>query len=111
MNFGFLQNRITGTGEYYDAKTTDLLLNRRIPIITGYNSILDNVGSVRNQDLEGTLATVNVQSSNFTWETTLNASAVRNRVLQIYGTGGDIGNNLFIGKPLFGICDYVKAGV
>jgi hypothetical protein len=37
---------------------------------------------------------------------------VRNRVLQIYGTGGDdIGNNLFIGKPLFGIYDYVKTGV
>jgi TonB-linked SusC/RagA family outer membrane protein len=112
VDFGFLQNRITGTVEYYDAKTTDLLLNRQIPIISGYGSILDNVGSVRNQGLEGTLTTVNVQHSNFTWETTLNASAVRNRVLQIYGTGGDdIGNRLFIGRPLFGIYDYVKTGV
>jgi TonB-linked SusC/RagA family outer membrane protein len=112
VDFGFLQNRITGTVEYYDAKTTDLLLNRQIPIISGYGSILDNVGSVRNQGLEGTLTTVNVQQSNFSWETTLNASAVRNRVLQIYGTGGDdIGNNLFIGRPLRGIYDYVKTGV
>jgi len=112
VDFGFLQNRITGTLEYYDAKTTDLLLYRQIPIISGYSSILDNVGSVRNQGLEGVLTTVNVQNSNFTWETSLNASAVRNRVLQIYGTGGDdIGNRLFIGRPLFGIYDYVKTGV
>ncbi|QKG56307.1 TonB-dependent receptor [Hymenobacter sp. BRD128] len=112
IDFGFLKNRITGTVEYYDATTNDLLLNRQIPIISGYGSILDNVGSVRNQGVEGVLTTVNVQTPSFTWETSLNASAVRNRLLQIYGTGGDdIGNNLFIGRPLRGIYDYVKTGV
>ncbi len=112
VDFGILKNRITGTIEYYDAKTSDLLLNRQVPIITGYSSILDNVGSVRNQGIEVALTTANVQQPNFTWETTLNFSAVRNRVTQIYGTGGDdIGNNLFIGRPLGGIYDYVKTGV
>jgi TonB-linked SusC/RagA family outer membrane protein len=112
VDFGILKNRITGTVEYYDAKTTDLLLNRQIPIVTGYNSVLSNVGSVRNQGIEVALTTANLQLPSFTWETTLNYSAVRNRVLQIYGTGGDdIGNNLFIGKPLGGIYDYVKTGV
>jgi TonB-linked SusC/RagA family outer membrane protein len=112
IDFGILKNRITGTVEYYDAKTSDLLLNRQIPIITGYGSILDNVGSVRNQGIEVALTTANVQNAAFTWETTLNFSAVRNRVTQIYGTGGDdIGNNLFIGKPLRGSYDYVKTGV
>ncbi len=112
IDFGILKNRITGTVEYYDAKTTDLLLNRQIPIVTGYGSILDNVGSVRNQGVEVSLTTANVQLTNFTWATTLNFAAVRNRVTQIYGTGGDdIGNNLFIGRPLGGIYDYVKTGV
>lgn len=112
VDFGILKNRITGTVEYYDAKTTDLLLNRQIPIVTGYNSVLSNVGSVRNQGIEVALTTANVQLPNFTWETTLNYTAVRNRVTQIYGTGGDdIGNNLFIGRPLGGIYDYVKTGV
>ncbi len=112
IDFGILKNRITGTVEYYDAKTSDLLLNRQIPIITGYGSILDNVGSVRNQGIEVALTTANIQTTNFTWETTLNFSAVRNRVTQIYGTGGDdIGNNLFINKPLRGVYDYVKTGV
>jgi TonB-linked SusC/RagA family outer membrane protein len=112
VDFGILKNRITGTVEYYDAKTKDLLLNRQIPIVTGYNSILSNVGSVRNQGIEVALTTANVQLPNFSWETTLNYTAVRNRVTQIYGTGGDdIGNNLFIGRPLGGIYDYVKTGV
>jgi TonB-linked SusC/RagA family outer membrane protein len=112
VDFGILKNRVTGTVEYYDAKTSDLLLNRQIPIITGYGSILDNVGSVRNQGIEVALTTANVQAPNFSWETTLNFSAVRNRVTQIYGTGGDdIGNNLFIGQPLRGVYDYVKTGV
>jgi TonB-linked SusC/RagA family outer membrane protein len=112
IDFGILKNRITGTVEYYDAKTSDLLLNRQIPIITGYGSILDNVGSVRNQGIEVALTTANVQTPDFTWETTLNFTAVRNRVTQIYGTGGDdIGNNLFIGRPLRGVYDYVKTGV
>ncbi|MGI4738903.1 MAG: SusC/RagA family TonB-linked outer membrane protein [Janthinobacterium lividum] len=112
VDFGILKNRITGTVEYYDAKTTDLLLNRQIPIVTGYGSVLANVGSVRNQGIEVALTTANVQLPNFTWETTLNYSAVRNRVTQIYGTGGDdIGNNLFINQPLGGIYDYVKTGV
>jgi hypothetical protein len=67
---------------------------------------------VRNQGIEVALTTANVQNAAFTWETTLNFSAVRNRVTQIYGTGGDdIGNNLFIGKPLRGSYDYVKTGV
>jgi TonB-linked SusC/RagA family outer membrane protein len=112
IDFGILKNRITGTVEYYDAKTTDLLLNRQIPITTGYNSVLSNVGAVRNQGIEVALTTANVQLPNFTWETTLNFTAVRNRVTQIYGTGGDdIVSGLFIGKPLGGIYDYVKTGV
>jgi TonB-linked SusC/RagA family outer membrane protein len=112
VDFGILKNRITGTIEYYDAKTTDLLLNRQIPIVTGYNSVLSNVGSVRNQGIEVALTTANVQLPNFSWETTLNFTAVRNRVTQIYGTGGDdLVNGLFIGRPLGAVYDYVKTGV
>ncbi|OUJ75646.1 SusC/RagA family TonB-linked outer membrane protein [Hymenobacter crusticola] len=112
VDFGFLKNRVTGTVEYYDAKTKDLLLNRQIPIISGYSTILDNVGSVRNRGLELSLTTANVQNSNFTWETTLNASGNRNRLLSLgYTNADDIGNRLFIGRSLGAVYDYVKTGV
>ncbi|UOR04950.1 TonB-dependent receptor [Hymenobacter aerilatus] len=112
VDFGVLKNRIVGTVEYYVAKTNDLLLNRQLPIITGYNSILANVGSVRNQGVDVALTTRNIDKPDFSWETNMNVSVVRNRVLQIYGTGGDdIGSNLFIGKSLGGIYTYEKVGV
>ncbi|WP_324675984.1 TonB-dependent receptor [Hymenobacter sp. GOD-10R] len=112
VDFGFLKNRITGTVEYYNAKTKDLLLNRQIPIISGYSTILDNVGSVQNRGLELSLTTANVQGSNFTWETTLNASGNRNKLLSLgYTSADDIGNRLFIGRSLGAVYDYVRTGV
>jgi hypothetical protein len=112
VDFGFLQNRITGTVEYYNARTEDLLLNRQIPIISGYGTILDNVGSVRNRGIELILTTANVQTPDFTWETTLNASGNRNKLLSLgYTDADDIGNRLFIGRSLGAVYDYVKTGV
>jgi TonB-linked SusC/RagA family outer membrane protein len=112
VDFGFLKNRITGTVEYYDAKTSDLLLNRQIPIVTGYNNILDNIGSVSNKGVEISLTTANVQTPNFTWESTLNFSANRNRLLELgYTNTDDIGNRLFLNRPLGAVYDYVKTGV
>ena len=112
LDFGFLKNRIGGTVEVYDATTKDLLLQRNLPTITGYGSILDNIGSVQNRGVEVTLNTVNIQRSDFTWETSFNISANRNRVLELLGNGADdIGNKRFIGKPLGAIYDYELAGV
>ncbi|TVT41404.1 TonB-dependent receptor [Hymenobacter setariae] len=112
VDFGFLKNRITGTVEYYDAKTSDLLLNRQIPIVSGYGTILDNIGSVSNKGLEVSLTTANVQLPNFTWETTLNFSGNRNRLLELgYTSTDDIGNRLFLNRPLGAVYDYVKTGV
>ncbi|QIL74686.1 SusC/RagA family TonB-linked outer membrane protein [Hymenobacter sp. HDW8] len=112
VDFGVLKNRITGTVEYYNAETEDLLLNRQIPIISGYGTILDNVGSVRNRGIEMSLTTANVQTPDFTWETTLNASGNRNKLLSLgYTDADDIGNRLFIGRSLGAVYDYVKTGV
>ncbi|WP_426492685.1 SusC/RagA family TonB-linked outer membrane protein [Hymenobacter sp. 102] len=112
VDFGVLNNRITGTVEYFDAKTKDLLLARQIPIITGYGTILDNIGRVQNRGVELTLATTNVRAANFTWESNGNFSVIRNKVLELYGNGtDDIGNRRFIGKPLGAIYDYRMVGV
>lgn len=69
VDFGFLNNRITGSVEYYIANTSDLLLNRSIPLMTGYTQILTNVGKTQNKGLEITLSTTNIQTEDFTWKT------------------------------------------
>jgi TonB-linked SusC/RagA family outer membrane protein len=112
MDFSILKSRISGTCEVYKTTTMDLLLNRRLPTLTGYTSIMDNLGSVSNKGIELTLNTRNITSKNFSWSTDLNFSANRNKILSIYGDGkDDIGNKWFIGKSLGAIYDYKMIGV
>mgnify|MGYP000272075319 FL=1 len=69
VDFGVLENRISGSVEYYIAKTSDLLMNQSIPVITGYAQILNNVGKTENRGFEVSLSTVNVKTKDFTWQT------------------------------------------
>jgi hypothetical protein len=112
VDFSILNNRISGTVEAYFTKTNDVLLRRQLPTITGFGSIFDNLGSVKNRGIEFTLNTVNVKKKDFTWSSNINFSSNRNEIVSLYGDGkDDIGNKWFIGKPLYAIYDYQLAGV
>ncbi|WP_417359788.1 SusC/RagA family TonB-linked outer membrane protein [Galbibacter sp.] len=112
LDFGILRNRIAGSVEVYRSKTRDILLRRSIPVITGSESIWDNLGEMQNTGFEVTLNTKNIQNDNFTWETSINFSTYTNELLEIYGDGeDDIANRWFIGKPLNAIYDYKMVGI
>jgi TonB-linked SusC/RagA family outer membrane protein len=101
IDFGFLKNRINGTVEYYISKTSDLLLNRTIPTMTGYTSILSNIGKTQNNGLEITLSTVNVSTKDFTWKTDFTFYANREKIVELTdGKKDDPSNGWFIGKPI-----------
>ncbi|MGV8947084.1 MAG: SusC/RagA family TonB-linked outer membrane protein [Lutibacter sp.] len=88
LDFGILNNRITGEVDYYVKKTNDLLLNEPIPATSGYTSITRNVGSLTNKGFEFVLNTDNVRSENLTWKTSLNLSTLKNEVTDL--PSGDI---------------------
>ncbi|SFU47113.1 TonB-linked outer membrane protein, SusC/RagA family [Pustulibacterium marinum] len=112
VDYGFFQNRISGTLEVYKSETDDLLLSRSIPNITGSSSVIDNIGKVENKGIELTLNTVNINSGDFKWETGLNFSSFRNKIVQLDGTGEDnIANGWFIGESLGTIYTYKMVGV
>ncbi|TAM98011.1 MAG: SusC/RagA family TonB-linked outer membrane protein [Chitinophagaceae bacterium] len=112
VDFQLFNDRIRGTVEAYQSKTKNLLLQRQIPSITGYTSILDNIGGTQNRGIEITLNTHNLASGNFSWNTGINFSLNRNKITQLYGDNkDDIGNKWFIGKPLEAVYDYVLEGV
>ena len=90
LNVGLLQNRITFEGDLYQRTTKDLLLYAPVPRSSGYGSIPSNIGSVRNRGLELSLNTVNVQSTDFTWNTTFNISFLQNRILALGAANDDI---------------------
>ncbi|TWF41353.1 TonB-linked SusC/RagA family outer membrane protein [Chitinophaga polysaccharea] len=112
IDFALWNNRLSGSIETYSTRTYDLLLSRKIPAANGYTSVYDNIGETANKGLEILLNTRNIQSDNFTWQTAFNISFNRNKVVSLYGDNkDDIGNNLFIGKPLLGIYDYTMVGI
>jgi len=112
IDFSILNSRISGTIEAYQTETTDVLLSRKLPAMSGYGSVFDNLGSVKNKGIELTLNTINIRKKDFTWSSNFNFSANRNKIASLYGDGkDDIGNKWFIGKPLYAIYDYQLAGV
>ena len=76
IDFGFWNNRITGSIEWYQQNTTDLLLPVNLPATSGYSqSYLTNLGRTRNRGLEFNITTVNIAGDGqkkLSWSTDLN---------------------------------------
>ena len=81
VDFGFFKNRMTGTLEYYDKQTKDLIYSyavstNRYP----FGSMLANVGDISNKGIELSLSVTPIQTKNLRWETSLNLSHNNNEV-------------------------------
>jgi len=112
VDFALLNSRVSGSIDYYATETKDILLSRRLPIITGYSSVLDNLGRTRNRGIDIVLNTVNVKTRDFTWESNINFSSNKNILVSLYGDGkNDVGNRWFLGHPIRVIYDYTLVGV
>ena len=97
LELGLLQNRINFEADVYYRKTTDMLLNAPVPLSSGYSNIFRNVGSMENKGLELALNTVNISTTDFSWNTTFNISFNKNKVLSL-ATPADI---FGVGNPGF----------
>jgi TonB-dependent starch-binding outer membrane protein SusC len=107
IDYSILKNRISGSIEYYIANTSDLLMSRSIPVITGYASLQDNVGKTQNKGLEISLSTVNVKTKDFTWQTDFTFSTNKEKIVELAnGKVDDTSNEWFIGKPITAMWDY-----
>jgi hypothetical protein len=83
IDFGFLNNRISGEIDFFYKKTNDLLLNVNTPATSGITSITKNVGDMENRGIEFVLNTTNIQTKDFTWTTSFNISTYRNKVTRL----------------------------
>lgn len=112
VDFSLWNSRLQGSVEAYNAKTHDLLLERKISTVHGINTITQNIGRTSNQGLEIELNSINIQRKFFTWSTSANLSFNRNRIEELYGDGkDDILNKWFLGKPITVNYDLVYDGV
>lgn len=83
IDLSFLNDRIGFTADLYRKTTRDLLLDATLPYSSGYMSAMKNVGKVRNDGVELTLNTVNIQSKSFKWTSNFNISFNKNKVLEL----------------------------
>ena len=127
IDLAFLQNRIQVTADAYYKKTSDLLLRVSVPRTTGYGDIYLNAGSVENKGFEFALTTNNIDGKKFSWNTNLNFSLNRNKVLDLNGeyeryvgasssslfVGSGLGNTsvLRVGEPIGSFFGYVFDGI
>jgi TonB-dependent starch-binding outer membrane protein SusC len=84
LDYGFLNNRITGEIDYYQKNTSNLLLNVNVPATTGFSVITRNVGKLVNKGFEFVLNTDNLVGD-FKWSTRINAAYNTNNITDIQG--------------------------
>jgi TonB-linked SusC/RagA family outer membrane protein len=83
IDFGFLNNKISGEIDYFYKKTSDLLLSVSTPATSGITSVVKNVGDMENRGFEFVLNTTNIQRRNFTWTSSFNISTYKNKVTRL----------------------------
>jgi TonB-linked SusC/RagA family outer membrane protein len=103
VDFGVLDGRLTGSLEYYNKKTTELLAEVTVPAGSNLtNRIFTNVGGMRNTGLELTLDGVAIAKKDLTWNLGFNIAFNRNEVqgvpgdYLVGGISGGVGNNIQI---------------
>jgi TonB-linked SusC/RagA family outer membrane protein len=112
LDFALIQRRITGSLEFYDANTSDLLFLRPIPAVSGYVQKYVNIGKTRNRGVELTLNTINIQKQHFTWSTELNFTKNDEEIVELLNGKEDIlASRLFIGQPTQVFYHYDNAGI
>jgi TonB-linked SusC/RagA family outer membrane protein len=102
VEFGFLQNRITGEVDVYQKNTDKLLLNRQLQLATGFSNATQNVGSLRNRGLEIAL-NGRILDGDFKWSVGANMSFNRNLITSLATPiipGGGIISRVQQGEPL-----------
>lgn len=89
LEFGLLDSRVFGTLEYFNRDTKDLLQDVLISTVTGFNSVLLNVGEMNNRGIEVEIGADIIRKEGLRWTASINGSFTRSKVTKLYG-GRDI---------------------
>lgn len=112
LDFSLLKSRISGGLDVYASKTTDLLLLKAIPTVTGYDATYANVGETKSNGIDLTINTINVRNDNFQWATDISASYQQNEIVELSnGKEDDINNEWFIGESQDVIYGFASNGI
>lgn len=121
LDLAVLDNRLNVSFDFYNRNTQDLLLNVEIPQSSGFGSVTENRGDVRNRGVELGISSTNIARENFGWSTNLTFSMNRNTVIALgrsddpifsgSSSEGNPTNITRIGHPVGMIYGYVVDGI
>lgn len=102
IDFGVLNNRISGSIDAYWSRTKDLLMKANIPTLTGFPSTYANIGETSNHGIEITLNAIPIDlKCGFMWETNFNIAYQKDKIEKLaYGKNDMVDNAWFIGESL-----------
>lgn len=120
FDFSILDNRLTGSFDYFNKETKDLLVSVPQPQNTGFSGQVQNLGGIRNQGFELSLSWDVVRSNKVSWNLSGNLSTLKNKVLDIGDRGDIIHGGLSLipdfsvitpGKPLDSYYGFIVDGI
>ncbi len=83
LELGFFNGRLTAELDYFRKDTRDLLMNKQIADYQGGGTITSNIGAIRNSGIEFMVAGDIIAKKNFTWNSSLNYSYLKNQVVDL----------------------------
>jgi TonB-linked SusC/RagA family outer membrane protein len=118
VDFSAYQGRLNASLEHYRTRTKDLLLQRTIPSITGYNTMWDNLGETKSWGWEATVDGRIIDRKDIVVNLGVSFSTQKNEIVKIDGRMdeegkpiNDINNRWFIGEPINVNYDFVFGGI
>ncbi|MDR3061724.1 MAG: TonB-dependent receptor, partial [Dysgonamonadaceae bacterium] len=83
VEFDLFDNRISGSFEYYNRTSYDLLFLRPAPESSGYSSFYDNIGDLRNYGVELNLVGKVIDAQDFKWLLNFNVTSLKNKMITL----------------------------
>lgn len=112
LDLGLLKNRVVANVDLFRAHTKNLLLEDKLPMSSGFFSIMTNAGETKTEGVELNISMVNVHSNDFKWTSNFTFSSTREEIISLSsGVLQDIANGWFVGQPLGVYYDYEMVGI
>ncbi|HAT93252.1 MAG TPA: hypothetical protein DCS36_12895 [Sphingobacterium sp.] len=127
LDFSIFQGRLSGALDFYTATTQDLLVDRALPEIIGFNSVAANLGELSNKGFDITLNSNIMNRGDFSWNATAIFMLNRRKIVKLYGDmvdvkdsegnivgqkeADDVKNRWFIGQDPDRIWAYQRNGI
>ncbi|PGH41976.1 MAG: SusC/RagA family TonB-linked outer membrane protein, partial [Candidatus Nephrothrix sp. EaCA] len=85
VDVGLIQHKINLAFNYFSILNENLLLQRSLSTTTGFNNVISNVGTLKNEGIELAVNAKALETENFSWSVSANISSANNKVTKLYG--------------------------